>query len=296
MRLLVVDDHPINCKLLVAFLAKLEGVEVVSYQDPLEARAWLGANAVDMVLVDYCMPGMNGIEFISEFRAKAANDEIPIVMVTAESERTVLVEALEAGANDFLRKPVDPVELLARARNMLKLRARSQALAEANLRLEVLATIDSLTGACNRRFFLERLNAEVQRMRRHGHPLSLIMLDADHFKRINDTYGHATGDRVLVSLVERCQETLRDSDFIGRLGGEEFAIAAPETTLAGAMITAERLRQSVEAVRLDGVISFSISLGVAEFCPEDGNLQSLMHRADLAVYQSKTLLLRFLLV
>jgi two-component system cell cycle response regulator len=215
---------------------------------------------------------------------------VPVMMITAFDRREVLLQALELGANDFLGKPLDELELKARTRNMLKLRARSVALADANRALHKLATTDVLTDLMNRRSFIERANAEVARARRYKKPLSVLLLDADFFKRVNDTYGHAGGDQVLRDLADHARHVVREMDFVGRIGGEEFVICLPETALDGAMIVAERLRERVAGHPVafeDKQISVSVSIGVTEIQPGDGEVAPLMQRADMALYEAK---------
>jgi diguanylate cyclase (GGDEF)-like protein len=242
------------------------------------------------VIVDYLMPDMNGIEFLTEFRADHEIAEVPVLMITAVESRKPLYEALASGANDFLKKPVDDAELIARARNMLDLRAHQVELASANARLHELATTDSLTGAANRRHFIERLEGECARARRYHGGLTLAVIDADNFKRINDEHGHAAGDEVLKALSRACQGVLRAADFMGRLGGEEFALCLPETDLAGGYTVCERLRREIAALEVPfhgGQVSITVSIGVAQYQGDPEDSGSLFERADAAMYRAK---------
>jgi PleD family two-component response regulator len=181
----------------------------------------------DLVLLDYHMPQMNGVEFLGKFRGVVHLQDVPVVMITGEEKKETLDRALEAGANDFLRKPVDDIELITRARNLLELRARQIDLAEANGQLYLLATTDQLTSLG--RYFLEKFQLEVERSCRYSRPCSVAVIDADRFKAINDTYGHDVGDKVLQALANILIEELRGPDQVGRLGGEEFEIQFLET-------------------------------------------------------------------
>ncbi|MDX2102606.1 MAG: diguanylate cyclase [Alphaproteobacteria bacterium] len=290
MKVVIVDDFETNALIVKAYMQELTSVEPLVFTESRKALEFCLTSEPDMVLVDYVMPEIDGLEFIRQMRARPDLDEVPIVMITAFDRREVLLQALDLGANDFLGKPLDELELKARTRNMLKLRARSVALADANRALHKLATTDVLTDLMNRRSFMERANAEVARARRYRKPLSVLLIDADHFKRINDTYGHSGGDAVLRELANHARHIVREMDFAGRLGGEEFAICLPETPLDGAMIVAERLRERVATmpVAFDGQdIRVTISTGVADIAGGDGEVAPLLQRADVALYEAK---------
>jgi diguanylate cyclase (GGDEF)-like protein len=163
-------------------------------------------------------------------------------------------------------------------------------LKNAQVKLQRLATTDFLTGIANSRSFFETGGREIQRARRYGHPLAVLMFDLDHFKRINDTYGHAAGDRVLLAVTATCRDILRDIDVFGRIGGEEFAMLLPETDLAGGMATAERLRTAIAETSVDAggvALQVTISIGVAVLLPEDIRVEEPLKRADDAMYEAK---------
>jgi two-component system cell cycle response regulator len=183
----IVDDMLPNALLLKGYMKQIEGIEAVTFTDPTDALARCTEHAPDLVLLDYHMPQMNGVEFLGKFRSIAHLKDIPIVMITGEENKDALYKALEAGANDFLRKPVDDIELVTRARNQLELRAKQIDLAAANQQLYFLATTDQLTNLKNRRYFIEQLELEVERSCRYGRQCAVAILDADKFKSINDT-------------------------------------------------------------------------------------------------------------
>jgi diguanylate cyclase (GGDEF)-like protein len=278
---LIVDDVLTNAILLKGMVKRIDGVDPIAFTSAREALAWCERNEPDLVLLDYVMPEMDGIELLQRIRQLPHLATVPIVMVTGQEDRPSLYKALYAGASDFLIKPVDEVELIARARNMLKLRATTRDLYR-------LATTDELTGLANRRYFFVRLTEETKRSERYGQPLTLALLDIDHFKRINDAYGHAAGDEVLETVGRLCRETLRDVDTIGRIGGEEIAVLMPATTMAGAWSVCERLRLAVEAagVETGGACVHSTSIGIAELCPGEESAH-LLSRADQALYRAK---------
>ncbi len=289
-KIAIVDDVLPNALLLKGYAKRLDDVEAVTFTDPVEALSWCAENIPDLVMLDYLMPEMDGTEFLNHFRDIEGLRDIPVVVITAAEQKEALYSALEAGANDFLRKPVDDVELIARANNMLQLRERQLELAEANERLLVLATTDSLTGLANRRHFLEKLQDEISRSQRYGRPFSVAMVDADHFKSVNDTYGHDIGDRVLQCLSGLMAGEARDVDCVGRLGGEEFAILLPETSLEGGQVFCERLLEKIRAVEVDTgaePLRFTVSIGLTEVCRGETKTDVILNRADEALYEAK---------
>ncbi|MTI10910.1 GGDEF domain-containing response regulator [Curvivirga aplysinae] len=280
----VMDDTSIIARLVSEFLKEVEGVNPIIFTNPLEGLDYcINEPSVDMVLVDYQMPELDGLDVIEKLREHKTSDDLPVIMVTSSEEKHFLRDAFEVGANDFLRKPVDPTELMVRVKNLL-------AMKEMTAKLHALANTDVLTNVMTRRAFLEASESEVHRSQRYDHPMSVIMLDADHFKNVNDTYGHAGGDDVLRFLSAQCMEIVRDEDHVGRLGGEEFCISLPETDLDGAALVADRLRQSIadSDIKLsDGqVINVTVSVGVAAL-QKNENLDDVMRRSDEALYEAK---------
>jgi len=283
MNIAIIDDNVVNAKVNAAYINKLENINTTVFTNPVEGLAYCQEEEVDMILVDYRMPDINGIELINIIRKNPDKSGVPIVMVTAVNEKDVRWAALDAGANDFLSKPTDEIELIIRVRNMLSLRSYA-------LEFKHLATIDALTSVFNRRYFLELAEKEMKRTRRYNSPLTVLMLDVDKFKQVNDTYGHAGGDMVLIKLANTCISELRDIDFIGRLGGEEFSVCLTETTLDGASLVAERLRKSVEnTVTRTGIddINVTVSIGLTEINDTDQNFSCALNRADQALYIAK---------
>jgi diguanylate cyclase (GGDEF)-like protein len=302
MGILVVDDQVDNSDLVKCILESAGYSGVVTVSSAEQAFDYLrGGALVDLILMDFCMPDMDGIAACKRLKADPALEDIPVIVVTARGESDVLDRAFAAGATDFVRKPFDPVELCARVRTALALKAqidhrkaRERELAEANRQLDRLARIDALTGVANRRALDETLVAEWRRATRTATWLSLVIVDIDFFKAYNDTYGHPAGDAILARvarLVER--ELRRPADFAARFGGEEFVVLLPETSLEGAVAVAERIRAEVEAVAILHASSnvapvVTISAGVASAAPAaDFALSSLVERADRALYEAK---------
>jgi len=290
-RVVIVDDVKMQAMLMRAYFKDMEDVEAVAFSDPLEAMADCEEHAPDLLLLDLVMPQMDGMDFLKIFRTLIECRDTPVVVVSGEDDRKVLYEALEHGANDFLHKPVDPIELRARAINMLKLRKRQLDIERMNEHLYQLATTDALTQLANRRHFFEHLEREVQRALRTSGDLCLAMIDADKFKSVNDTYGHDVGDDVLVCLARTLEAGLRNSDMVGRLGGEEFAVLLPDTDLEGARLVCERLRQSGSEQVVEtpqGFLSFTVSIGLTPVSLVDGDTgESMLKRADEGLYAAK---------
>jgi two-component system, cell cycle response regulator len=288
----IIDDMLPNALLLKSYMKRLDDVDVRTFTDPHEALALCVGMAPDLVLLDYQMPQMSGIEFLGKFRGVVELKSIPVVMITGEETKETLYQALEAGANDFLRKPVDDIELVTRARNLLELRRRELDLANANTQLYVLATTDQLTNLKNRRFFLEKLEFEVERCRRYARPCSVAVIDADRFKTVNDTYGHHVGDKVLQVLANVLIEELRTVDQIGRLGGEEFGVLFPETRKDDALKACDRMLSRIRATKVAAEavdVTFTVSAGLTEMVPPQDECDAILKRADRALYRAKEL-------
>jgi two-component system, chemotaxis family, response regulator WspR len=289
-KIAIVDDVKSNCLILQGFMKTIADIEVHQFTSPVEALEWCAHNEPDLILLDYMMPEIDGIEFVRRLRTNPEMVEIPVLMITGEESRETLYMALTAGATDFLRKPVDRLELVARAKNMLLSRGRQKALVEANNQLHALATTDPLTSLRNRRSFMEQCHAEMDRSHRFGHLFSIAMLDLDHFKTVNDTHGHDAGDTVLIKIARICTKELRDVDVVGRLGGEEFALVFPEVPLTGAFAACERLLAAIRSEALkadDKLITCTASIGLSEAGHPDDTVTEALKRADTALYAAK---------
>lgn len=257
----------------------------------VEGFALLAREPVSLVLCDVEMPGLDGFKFL---RLKAQKDglhDVPVIMLTGKEDVRAKVQGLSEGASDYLTKPFHDEELVARARVHLKLKELQDELRKKNALLEELSRTDSLTGLLNRRFLMELLLAEFQKSSRYGTPLSLVMLDIDHFKRVNDTYGHITGDAAIKAVAQVLRREIRTCDLAARFGGEEFAVVLPQTDQEGALIAAERCRRAVEATAIvagDQELHITASFGVAT-CPRAdlGTIEQLIGAADEALYRAK---------
>jgi len=289
-RIAIIDDVLPNALLLKGYVKRLGDVEALTFTDPKDALLRCNETVPDLVLLDYHMPVMSGAEFLEAFRKSEHCKDIPVIMITGEENKDVLYNALFTGANDFLQKPVDSIELMARARNLLELRARQVELAKANEHLHYLATTDSLTGLKNRRHFLECLDLEVERSKRYSSPCSVAMIDVDRFKVINDSYGHDVGDQVLRELSKILLDELRTVDLAGRLGGEEFAVQFPETSKHSAIGVCERIMSRMRSAKVlvgQQEVCFTTSIGLSEVLPPQDSTDAVLKRADKALYRAK---------
>jgi len=304
-RVLVVDPEPMVRELVRRRLGE-EGLATVTSASGREALAEAGRGEVDVILLSASLPDGDGLEVLARLRAMPSLEGVSIALMATQRDAESLGRGLAQGADDYLRKPIDRVELAARVhallrlrRHLAELRRKSERLEELNAALERLATHDALTGAANRGSLESRLDAEVERWWRYRQPLSVVMLDVDHFKKVNDTYGHGAGDAVLRGVAATLTAAVRKVDFVARYGGEEFVVVAPSTDAAGALMLAERVRaavaaSSVEVVALDGArtpVRVTVSLGVvsATASPEAAPLRAgdLLARADEALYRAK---------
>jgi two-component system cell cycle response regulator len=222
---------------------------------------------------------------------KRASPFVPIILLTALEDIDSKRRGLSAGADEFLSKPVNALELQIRMSSMIRIKRLADELERVNKNLAELATIDPLTQVANRRVVEQRLAHEFQRERRYKHPLACILIDIDHFKAVNDNYGHPVGDKVLVEVAAAIRESIRTTDLVARFGGEEFIVIAPETTTTAAEMVAERIRRAITektTAKMDqGLPAVTASLGVA--CTEVSvlNETELVAKADAALYRAK---------
>jgi two-component system, cell cycle response regulator len=260
-------------------------------RDGLEGFKTLIESKADLVICDVEMPRMDGFKFLQLVESRPELLGVPIIMLTGKMDFDSKIRGLEQGASDYLTKPVDPAELVARVKVQLKIKSLQDELKKANELLKRLTNIDHLTNLFNRRYLTEILDGEFFRARRNNDCLSLIIVDIDYFKKVNDTYGHQNGDLVLAAVASLAQRQLRAYDSAARYGGEEFVLVIPGTPLAGGVMVAERLRQAVLELSFPAPmedLAVTISAGVASYpSPHVDSVDSLFRRADEALYRAK---------
>jgi diguanylate cyclase (GGDEF)-like protein len=289
-KVVIVDDTRANGMLLEGFIKSLPSVAAYTFTRPLEALVWCDDHTPDLVLLDYVMPDIDGIEFLRRFRSLPHLRDVPVVMVTATLSKETLYLALHSGATDFLRKPVDRIELTARARNLLDLRLRQKDLEAANARLQMLASTDALTGLKNRRAFLDAVESELERSRRYGRPFAVATIDIDQFNMINEAHGHDVGDEILQAIAFMCAEQFRSVDQIGRIGGEEFGVLLAELPVEGAVTACSRLLSRVSRAPVPAAgreIEFTVSIGITDAGREQDSVIKIMKRAEHALMSAK---------
>jgi diguanylate cyclase (GGDEF)-like protein len=291
MRVLIADDDDVLRHILEATLAKW-GYDVVVARNGLEAwRLLQGSDAPKLAILDWIMPGMDGVEVCREIRRGEDRPYIYVLLLTAKHKKEDVIAGLEAGADDYIAKPFDPQELRVRLRTGRRILDLQAELVSARETLRYQATHDGLTGLLNRSAALDALRNELERATRQGAPLCLMLADVDHFKEVNDTYGHMVGDAVLCEAGRRMRSSVRSHDSVGRYGGEEFIFILPGCDGDNARNMAQRLQacvtsQPVELPRL--TISFTISTGVVvKYNAVVEDLDSLIQAADTALYEAK---------
>ncbi|RYE34383.1 MAG: diguanylate cyclase [Hyphomicrobiales bacterium] len=301
---LLVDDQVMVCEAVRRALAHHGDLDFHYCTDPLEAIAVAQRVKPTVILQDLVMPGIDGLDLVRQYRKHPALHAVPVIVLSTKEDPATKSEAFHAGANDYLVKLPDKIELVARVRYHTRayldhlqrdeayraLRESQRELMRANLELERLTRIDGLTGLGNRRYFDEYLTAEWKRCHRTKSPLSVLMIDVDHFKRYNDAYGHLAGDDVLKQVARVIQDgSTRSTDLAARFGGEEFVVILTGVPQEGARYVAERLVQGVRDLNIaHGADRVTISAGVATAWPDaEGDAARLVNAADLALFRAK---------
>lgn len=312
--ILVVDDKPDNLRLLSTMLVE-RGYKVRKALNGEMALMAIYASLPDLILLDINMPNMNGYQVCDTLRQSQLTQHLPIIFISALDDVTDKVEAFRRGGNDYITKPFELEEVVARVENQLKIRRLQKQLQEqneqlqqeiadrvtaeatlkkANQRLQELAIIDDLTQIANRRHFYEYFHQEWPRLLRENAPMSVILCDIDHFKLYNDTYGHLAGDECLQKVAHAIHSSVkRPADLVARYGGEEFGVILPNTLIEGAFTLAEEMRLNVHDMKIPHARSpvdeyVSLSLGISQVIPSnDIDPEKLIAWADDALYDAK---------
>jgi two-component system, chemotaxis family, response regulator WspR len=301
---LLVDDQVMICEAVRRALAGQPELDFHYCTNPLDAIRIANETKPTVILQDLVMPGMDGLDLVREYRQNPATQAVPVIVLSAKEEPAIKGEAFNAGANDYLVKLPDRIELIARIRYHTRayldhvqrnqayraLRESQRQLIKANLELERLTRIDGLTSLGNRRYFDEYLSLEWMRGRRRQTPISVLMIDVDNFKRYNDSYGHLAGDEALKRVARVIQDSLsRATDLAARFGGEEFVAVLVNGSETGANQIAEKMVQAVRDLRIPhGEGCVTISIGVANALPgEENSAGELLHNADQALFRAK---------
>jgi len=291
MKVLIAEDDLVSRKLLEAVLKKW-GYEVISTTDGDQAWKILQTpESPQLAILDWMMPGLDGIEICRKMRTEKISEELYhyLILLTSKTSKEDIVAGIEAGADDYIVKPFHKQELHVRMRAGQRIIELQSELIAAKETLKEQATHDALTGILNRRAIMDRLDKDLAHAVRLGKPLGLGMVDLDHFKKVNDTYGHQSGDIVLKEFVKRAQSMIRKYDTIGRYGGEEFLVITPDVDIETSKTIFERIRNSIaeQKVQLEKQkIPVTASLGVA-ISEKNSTADVLMKAADTALYKAK---------
>lgn len=289
-RILMIEDRPDAASWFSNALRKDNDVACVDTFE--EALVRVRGGDFDLIIVSLSMRGFDGLRLCSQLRSLPEGRHVPILVVVADGDRRKLNQALEMGVNDYLTRPVDSNELVARVRTQLRKKRYADRLRH-NVQLSLEAAItDQLTGLHNRRYMARHLDAMIAQAQKTAKPLAFLIMDIDYFKKVNDTHGHDIGDEVLKEFSRRISANVRGCDLACRYGGEEFVVVMPDTDVPFAYAIAERLRQTVEATpvhisRDPGTLNITISIGIAGSIGQNDSAEALLHRADQALYSAK---------
>ncbi|MDQ1734449.1 MAG: two-component system, cell cycle response regulator [Pseudonocardiales bacterium] len=284
----MIADDSLLIRAVVQAALEAEGYQVMLAEDGRTALQQCQSRPPDVILLDIVMPGLDGYQVLAELKNDPALSHIPVVFLTGRTGMADVVAGLRAGAHDYLKKPFEPEELLARVGSALHVKQLQDHLRDRNAALDRISRTDALTGLYNRRHLNEVLALRYADARRHGDPFSVLLLDIDRFKRVNDTYGHPTGDLVLCEFARRLKHELRAGDIAGRWGGEEFLVILPRTGASGVLEVAERIRAATAATPIiagEAHLTVTVSGGC---CSGPGDSpEDLLRCVDTRLYQAK---------
>jgi diguanylate cyclase (GGDEF)-like protein len=291
MKVLVAEDELVSLRLIESSVRRW-GYDVVVAKDGLEASQILhGEDAPKLAILDWMMPGLDGVQLCRELRQRKDERYVYVLLLTSKQAKSDVIEGLEAGADDYIRKPFDPQELRVRLRTGKRILCLLDQITAARETLRELAARDPLTGLWNHSSIIELLVTELERAQRQGTSVGVALVDLDRFKSINDTYGHLVGDHVLREAAQIMSHAIRPYDAVGRLGGEEFLVVLPGCDQINAVSHAQRLRTALNRTTVNtssGPLQFTASFGVTVAPPEAGiDAQAAIDIADSAMYAAK---------
>jgi diguanylate cyclase (GGDEF)-like protein len=293
-RVLVVEDDPMSQAQLISALTK-EGYGFAVARNGKEAIDLYSQEFFSIIITDWMMPEMDGLELCRLIRSMKIDRYIYIIVLTGKNSKQDLVQGLEAGADDYIVKPIHQSELRVRLKGACRILELETSLNKSMAEIRELSVRDRLTGSFNRVYMDHQLAQEIMRASRYHHILSILMCDLDHFKIVNDTYGHLAGDEVLRTCVDHITSSFRNGvDWLARYGGEEFVIVLPETDQAGALLVAERMRERISGTPVNFVgceIDITASFGSVTLIPNDNGhvryMEQVLNVADTCLYQAK---------
>jgi diguanylate cyclase (GGDEF)-like protein len=290
--IMIIDDSPTQRESIIRTL-RIHDIcdHYREARNGMEGYKSLLNSSADLIISDLEMPQMDGFKFISLIKSSADLQDIPIIILTSSEESDLKIRGLELGASDYVTKPFNPGELVARVKVQLHIKKLQDDLKRSNELLKQLSHTDFQTGLHNKRYLMHTLNSEINRTNRDNLCFSIILLDIDHFKAVNDNYGHQNGDIVLSAIANSIQTGVRNYSTVARFGGEEFAIVLPGIPLSGAVVAAERMREAIQttsfAPPMEG-LKITGSFGVATYPSEQvKDIDSLLKHVDEALYRAK---------
>jgi two-component system, cell cycle response regulator len=289
-RIVVVDDDAAIRRLVLLYLRRQE-YDVFEFGSGAEARRFFFEHGWDLAILDRRLPDIDGLRLCNEIKSRKELRNRYVIVLTGEDEQADKLEGFDLGADDYVTKPFQPAELLARIRAAKRIVDLQKELMETNRQLELLSITDGLTQLYNHRFFQEEFARKFEEATRYDQPLSLALIDIDHFKKVNDTWGHAVGDEVLKSVSRMFQNSVRKADVAARYGGEEFAVIMAQTGMEDARAFAEKVRSLVESDEIPtavGPIPITVSIGISSI-PENqlSSPLAMVEAADKALYRAK---------
>jgi two-component system, cell cycle response regulator len=290
MQIAIIDDDPIARQILRSSLTRL-GLDVIEFPDGGAAWEYFLANPPRFVITDWLMPNLDGLDLIRNIRSARFHGYTYAIILTGKEDKTDVVTGLSAGADDYLTKPFDISELRARVNIGLRILDLEDDLNRAREQMERMAMYDYLTGLLSRRAIYAHLQGEIDRFFREGGSMSIMMLDLDHFKALNDSYGHMVGDQALCLVAEQISQSVRPYDWAARWGGDEFLVVLPNTNMEQAEAVSNRIHSRIHKLTLTvpekEPLQLHISIGVVSTTKVDDGIDGLIQAADEALYSAK---------